>query len=524
MKKGFLLTVVALSGFAAFGQDVPKVEVPVGFSMVNVHPDFSKITSFNMFGGGGQFDVNFGPYLGIKADFMGYTQTSSLTSKLHELGYTGNVNGNVFTYMFGPQIKKHTGVFQPFGEVLVGAAHSNLYATLYNANNGGAATGSSNNNAFAFATGGGLDLRLSQHISARPVEVDYLLTRFGVNGTSYTGSQNNFRYVAGIDFTFGGAPPIPPTASCSVQPTEIMAGDPVTATILTQNFNPKHTVTYSWTSTGGTASGTGTTTNISTANLTPGNYTVTGTATDEKQKKNNTASCSSSFTVKTPRPPVASCSADPMTVQPGGAATIAVNASSPDGRPLTYSYSASAGSVSGSGGTGTLSTAGAPAGSPITVTANVVDDRGLSAQCTAAVNVLAPPVTVVESQDVGTCNFNDPRKTARVDNVCKAVLDEVALRLQREPNGKLVVIGYAEDDEVIKVSNIDGQRSVNVKYYLTSGESQAQIDPSRIEARKGPHGSKSAKLYFVPEGANFTVEGTETIDESTTKGQSRKAH
>ena len=521
MKKVFLLTVLALSGSAAFAQDVPKVEVPVGFSLVNVHPDFPKITSFNVFGGGGEFDVNFGSYLGIKADFMGYTQSSSLTSKLHELGYTGNVNGNVFTYMFGPQIKKHTGVFQPFGEVLVGAAHSNLYATLYDATNG-TTIGSSNNNAFAFAAGGGVDIKLTQHFSARPVQVDYLLTRFGVNGTSYTGSQNNFRYFAGVDFTFGGAPPIPPTASCSVQPTEIMAGDPVTATINTENFNPKHTITYSWNSTGGTASGTGTTANLSTANLTPGRYTVTGTATDEKQKKNNTASCSASFTVKAPRPPVASCSADPSTVQPGSPATITVSASSPDGRSLTYSYSATAGSVSGTGSTGTLSTAGAAAGSPITVTANVVDDRGLSTQCTAAVNVLAPPVTVVEAQDVGTCNFSDPRRTTRVDNVCKAVLDEVALRLQREPNGKLVVVGYAEDDEVVKVSDIDGQRSVNVKYYLTSGESQAQIDPSRIEARSGPHGSRSAKLYFVPEGASFTGEGTQPVDESTTKGRSRK--
>lgn len=523
MKKVFLLVIMTLPLAAVFGQDVPKVEVPVGFSMVNVHPDFSKITSFNLFGGGGQFDVNFGPYLGIKADFMGYTQSSSLTTQLHNLGYTGNVNGNVFTYMFGPQIKKHTGVFQPFGEVLVGAAHSNLYATLYNANNGGAATGSSNNNAFAFATGGGLDLRITRHISARPVEVDYLLTRFGVNGTSYTGSQNNFRYFAGIDLTFGGAPPIPPTASCSVQPTEIMTGDPVTATMTTQNFNPKHTVTYSWSNTGGTTSSTGETANLKTSGLAPGSYTVTGTATDPKEKKNNTASCTASFTVKQPRPPQASCSADPTSVQPGGSSTVSVTASSPDGRSLTYSYSATAGTVSGTGNTGSFSSGGVSPGTPVTVTANVVDDRGLSTPCTAMVNVLTPPVTVVEAQDVGSCNFSDPRKTARVDNVCKAVLDEVALRLQREPNGKLVVVGYAEEEEVAKVSDIDGQRSVNVKYYLTSGESHAQIDPSRIETRTGAHGSKSAKLYFVPEGANFTVQATQTIDESQVKGQPRNA-
>ena len=75
MKKVLLFSVIALWGFAAFGQNnakhdppddnVPKFEVPVGFSFVNVHPNLAPITSFNVFGGGGQFDVNFGNYFGI---------------------------------------------------------------------------------------------------------------------------------------------------------------------------------------------------------------------------------------------------------------------------------------------------------------------------------------------------------------------------------------------------------------------------------------------------------------------------
>ena len=52
--------------------------------------------------------------------------------------------------------------------------------------------------------GGGLDIPITAIIQARPVEVDYLYTRFGVNGTNYTGSQNNFKYSAGVNFTFGG--------------------------------------------------------------------------------------------------------------------------------------------------------------------------------------------------------------------------------------------------------------------------------------------------------------------------------
>ena len=93
--------------------------------------------------------------------------------------------------------------FQPFGEALFGAAHSNTYAQVYNTIHGGV-SGSSNNNAFAMEFGGGLDYALTPHVQLRPVEVDYLYTRFGINGTSYTGNQNNFKYFAGVNFTFGG--------------------------------------------------------------------------------------------------------------------------------------------------------------------------------------------------------------------------------------------------------------------------------------------------------------------------------
>src|SRR5271163_4477553 len=162
MKKRFLLYVIVLFGVCASAQDVPKVEVPVGFSFVNVHPNLDPITSFNVFGGGGEFDVNFGNYFGVKADFMGYTQGSGLKNQLdNKLGYTGSVNGNVFTYVFGPQIKKHTGKVQPFGEVLVGAAHTNAYATIANAIS--SASGSGNNNGFAMVAGGGIDYRINRN-------------------------------------------------------------------------------------------------------------------------------------------------------------------------------------------------------------------------------------------------------------------------------------------------------------------------------------------------------------------------
>ena len=131
-----VLTFALLFSMAAFAQDYPKFEVPVGFSFVNVHPDITQITSFNIFGGGGGFVYNVTPWIGIKADFEGYTQGSGLKNQLKAQGYAGQANGNVFTYMFGPQIKKHSGKLQPFGQALFGAAHSNLYAQIYNAQTG----------------------------------------------------------------------------------------------------------------------------------------------------------------------------------------------------------------------------------------------------------------------------------------------------------------------------------------------------------------------------------------------------
>jgi hypothetical protein len=197
-----VLGFVFLLSMTAFAQDYPKIEIPVGFSFVNVHPQIANITSFNVFGGGGGFVYNFSPLFGVKADFMGYTQSSG--KQLIQNGQVvGNLSGNLFTYLFGPQIKKHSGKFQPFGEFLFGAAHTNAYANACNLEMCGSTSG--NNNAFAMEFGGGLDIPLTKNIQFRPVEVDYLYTHFGSNHIAgASASQNNFKYVAGINFTFGG--------------------------------------------------------------------------------------------------------------------------------------------------------------------------------------------------------------------------------------------------------------------------------------------------------------------------------
>ena len=53
--------------------------------------------------------------------------------------------------------------------------------------------------------GGGLDIPVASHIQIRPVEVDYLYAHINANHIAhYSAGLNNFKYVGGVNFTFGG--------------------------------------------------------------------------------------------------------------------------------------------------------------------------------------------------------------------------------------------------------------------------------------------------------------------------------
>jgi hypothetical protein len=83
---------------------------------------------------------------------------------------------------------------QPFGQVLLGLAHSS--GTLVQGSNPGAANAGA---AFAGNFGGGLDLRVTPRFSVRLVEAGYLLTTFD-NGSN--NHQNNLRISAGVVIHF----------------------------------------------------------------------------------------------------------------------------------------------------------------------------------------------------------------------------------------------------------------------------------------------------------------------------------
>lgn len=256
--------------------------------------------------------------------------------------------------------------------------------------------------------GGGMDLPFSKHVAWRLFEADYVWARH--NFANYAAPQfpdlrrpslEGVRLRTGLVFSWGGAPAVAPSASCSVQPSEVMVGEPITASATSSNFNPKHTVTYSWSGNGGAVTGKDNTASIDTSNAAPGNYTVTAHVTDPKSKTNNEASCSANYTVKPlppKNPPTVSLSASPSSLVTGGTANISASCTSPDGVPVSVAnWTSSAGSISGSGNSATLNTTGAPAG-PLTVTATCTDSRGLNSQGTTQVTLENPPPPPVNKE------------------------------------------------------------------------------------------------------------------------------
>ena len=199
-----VLWFVLLVGAASVAQSFPQFEVAGGYSYMDFHANVPQLTSQSLNGGGVGIVYNAADWLGIKAEFMGYSFGSGWTRKLQELGYIGSSSRNMFTYQFGPQLKKHSGRWQPYLVSLYGVAHSNGYGAVLRAKGNGTYILNSvggNNTAFAMEMGGGLDIRMSRWVQLRPFELDYQLTRFGYK--NFSANQNNFKYFAGINITFG---------------------------------------------------------------------------------------------------------------------------------------------------------------------------------------------------------------------------------------------------------------------------------------------------------------------------------
>jgi outer membrane protein OmpA-like peptidoglycan-associated protein len=258
-------------------------------------------------------------------------------------------------------------------------------------------------------------------------------------------------------------------------------------------------LTYTWSSTGGKVDGNGPQVRWLSAGTPLGSYTITAKVDDGR---GGSASSSVAIRVepKPNHPPTITCSADRSSVYSGEKVHITTNASDPDGDPLTYTWHANAGQIVGSGAAVDFDTTGLAPGN-YTVTVRVDDGRGGAADCSSTVEVKAVPPPPQASK-ISDCAFGKPLST-RIDNVCKRILDDVALRLQNEPRGSAVIIAYSDPKES-KPAKIAGDRATNAVKYL----GEKGIDASRVATRTGggqagATDNRRIDVIWVPEGATY---------------------
>ena len=526
---GVLLMALGVCSGAAIAQQqpAPSQPAPQPAATSDAAPKFELFAGYSWLDPRGFYSIPENPSIALKAPTMdkgfgvaGTRNFGNVFGFTVDYSYHWTDAFQAMTFMAGPQVKSRSEHFQPFAHILAGGANLAPQITI----------GSSQWRP-VLAGGGGIDLLLTPRFALRIFQADYMYTNFKTDyPTGEPSRWNAVRLQGGIVFNAGLEKELPVSAACTAQPASMMAGEQVKVQVTPTNFNPKRTLTYTWSSTGGKVAGNDASTTVDTNGLAPGSYTVKASVSDGRKKNPAVAECSAAFTINEPpkHPPTISCTATPTTVRAGDAVNIACTGNSPDGRPLTYNHTATAGKLTPNGANATLDTTGAAAG-PVTINSTVSDDRNLTASTTTNANIEVPPPPPTSSK-LNEITFPNDKKPARVDNTAKAILDDVALRLQREPDSKAVVVGYATDAETKKKinKNLAQQRAINTKACLdgveVSCENQGkQIDPSRIEVRTGTGDQNKAEIWIVPSGASFTGEGTTPVDESKVKVQARTA-
>jgi len=215
MRRYFVLVGLLLltAGLALAQGEYPKVETSPAFMYIRTPISFTipggpgVSASFNCAGGGGTLAYNFSSLIGIAADlggckYFGQTIPAPISS---------NVNGTGFTFLFGPRLTfRSKSPFQPFAELNFGGMRISISCENNPSNcTDEFGTGSRSKTAFALTVGGGFDIKLSKKLSLRPVQAEYLYTRFGNDCNllvcTFNNNQNSFRLKSGIVINWGGS-------------------------------------------------------------------------------------------------------------------------------------------------------------------------------------------------------------------------------------------------------------------------------------------------------------------------------
>jgi opacity protein-like surface antigen len=167
MKKILLAgTLAVLLILPAVAQDTPLVDVFGGYSYL--HSDPGALPAAHTSGWEASVTYNWNDWLGLKADVDGHYCCDG--QKMHD-------------FLFGPEFTLHRGKIRPYVHAL-----------------GGVSVGRSDTfseDVWAVAIGGGVDWRVSDRMSIRVAQADWLGAHYGDE------VRNNFRFSTGLVFHFG---------------------------------------------------------------------------------------------------------------------------------------------------------------------------------------------------------------------------------------------------------------------------------------------------------------------------------
>ena len=176
---------------------------------------------------------------------------------------------------------------------------------------------------------------------------------------------------------------------------------------------------------------------------------------------------------------------------------------------MTYTWTTSAGRIIGANASVQLDTTDVSGPASLIATVRVADGRGGDAEASCNLRIPAPTPT---PQTMTCAATGFPQNRSRLNNVDKACLDDVALRLREDPRSRVLIIGHADRTEA-RPDLLSRQRAEATKTYLVG---ERGVDASRItvrgvgtsQAQAAPalKGNRRVEVIFVPEGASAPSE------------------
>ena len=185
----FVCAILVVGSFFVVAEDAPKFDVYGGWSYMHASVDNADVEE-------ALGDDAYGTYKGFGVSGCGYiTPNFGIVGDFsyHSKGFEGDNSIKNYFLMAGPQfvMRSHDAV-APFVRGLFGLAHVKAEGTVLLGTNN--AKWELSENKFAFGFGGGIDVKVSDKVSVRVAQFDYIR----VLGDPI--KSNVFRFGAGIVF------------------------------------------------------------------------------------------------------------------------------------------------------------------------------------------------------------------------------------------------------------------------------------------------------------------------------------